>query len=74
MFRRVVSWKLTDVSVVLTAPLPGQAVIHHSDDGVSKHLRTVGQFLRYYTAQHHGSHLHARRRENLKSHKTVLKL
>jgi hypothetical protein len=39
------------------------------DDGGSKHLWNVSQFLPDYTVQHpRRSHLHIRRRENLKSH------
>jgi hypothetical protein len=40
MLRTVVLWKLTDVSEVLTA-----SIISHPDDGSSKRLRNVGQFL-----------------------------
>jgi hypothetical protein len=50
MLRRVVSYKLTDVSEVLTASRI--RAILHDDDGGSKHLWSVGQCLRDYTVPH----------------------
>jgi hypothetical protein len=48
----------------------GAYCLQHQDDGGSKRLLNVGTF--YQTVRHNNtqdSHLHIRRRENLKSHK-----
>jgi hypothetical protein len=57
MLRRKVSYKLTDVAVMLNASIIW-----------AMRFRNVGQILRDCTAQYpKDSHLHARRRENTKS-------
>jgi hypothetical protein len=54
MLHRVVSRKLADAWQVLTASIITAISRVRSDDGDSKHLWNVGQFLWDYTVQHPG--------------------